>query len=160
MGEFRVNAPHSISFFFNDTATTEIYTLSLHDALPIYEYSKMNQKVEVVRIITDRLKHSAKIQHKEGMISDCEFTSDYFRENAHLFTDADKVYFWDQAVIEQFRKRMYISEIYQLWDWEETEQGVFLILGTKGEYLIDYSIPSLDNIVDNRPIKVKIEGDH
>src|SRR5437763_4376912 len=25
-----------IIFFFNDTATTEIYTLSLHDALPIY----------------------------------------------------------------------------------------------------------------------------
>src|SRR5436853_7641814 len=25
----------SSSFFFNDTATTEIYTLSLHDALPI-----------------------------------------------------------------------------------------------------------------------------
>src|SRR3712207_7139112 len=25
-------------FFFNDTATTEIYTLSLHDALPIYEH--------------------------------------------------------------------------------------------------------------------------
>src|SRR5689334_25256465 len=25
------------SFFFNDTATTEIYTLSLHDALPIYQ---------------------------------------------------------------------------------------------------------------------------
>src|SRR5256885_13987643 len=25
-----------IIFFFNDTATTEIYTLSLHDALPIW----------------------------------------------------------------------------------------------------------------------------
>src|SRR3954449_2044396 len=25
----------SLRFFFNDTATTEIYTLSLHDALPI-----------------------------------------------------------------------------------------------------------------------------
>src|SRR3712207_8026540 len=25
-----------VCFFFNDTATTEIYTLSLHDALPIY----------------------------------------------------------------------------------------------------------------------------
>src|SRR6266508_6400410 len=25
-----------MSFFFNDTATTEIYTLSLHDALPIW----------------------------------------------------------------------------------------------------------------------------
>src|SRR5258707_10634704 len=28
---------HPLFFFFNDTATTEIYTLSLHDALPIYE---------------------------------------------------------------------------------------------------------------------------
>src|SRR5437016_8502683 len=26
-----------VCFFFNDTATTEIYTLSLHDALPILE---------------------------------------------------------------------------------------------------------------------------
>src|SRR2546422_11761376 len=35
-----LNISHSsqllIFFFFNDTATTEIYTLSLHDALPIY----------------------------------------------------------------------------------------------------------------------------
>ena len=29
-------------FFFNDTATTEIYTLSLHDALPIYLAKKRN----------------------------------------------------------------------------------------------------------------------
>src|SRR5262249_21231688 len=29
--------PHPFFFFFNDTATTEIYTLSLHDALPISE---------------------------------------------------------------------------------------------------------------------------
>src|SRR2546421_8102226 len=29
----------SFFFFFNDTATTEIYTLSLHDALPIYPIS-------------------------------------------------------------------------------------------------------------------------
>src|SRR2546426_8162926 len=28
--------PSSFFFFFNDTATTEIYTLSLHDALPIF----------------------------------------------------------------------------------------------------------------------------
>src|SRR2546427_9152361 len=30
----------SIVFFFNDTATTEIYTLSLHDALPISPHSR------------------------------------------------------------------------------------------------------------------------
>src|SRR5438477_8480513 len=34
-------------FFFNDTATTEIYTLSLHDALPILILSTCN-RVEVV----------------------------------------------------------------------------------------------------------------
>src|SRR3712207_9584412 len=27
----------AVFFFFNDTATTEIYTLSLHDALPIWD---------------------------------------------------------------------------------------------------------------------------
>src|ERR1039457_5408020 len=30
-----VGANNDLAFFFNDTATTEIYTLSLHDALPI-----------------------------------------------------------------------------------------------------------------------------
>src|SRR3990172_3615001 len=30
--------PIPSSFFLNDTATTEIYTLSLHDALPIFPY--------------------------------------------------------------------------------------------------------------------------
>src|SRR2546427_1751764 len=33
-----LHSSHSLFFFFNDTATTEIYTLSLHDALPIYDY--------------------------------------------------------------------------------------------------------------------------
>src|ERR1022692_167014 len=31
----RTRGSRSVFFFFNDTATTEIYTLSLHDALPI-----------------------------------------------------------------------------------------------------------------------------
>src|SRR2546427_6296065 len=30
-------------FFFNDTATTEIYTLSLHDALPIWSAKKVKR---------------------------------------------------------------------------------------------------------------------
>src|SRR3712207_8435350 len=30
-------------FFFNDTATTEIYTLSLHDALPIYAAARTSR---------------------------------------------------------------------------------------------------------------------
>ena len=31
-------------FFFNDTATTEIYTLSLHDALPIFPGIAINSE--------------------------------------------------------------------------------------------------------------------
>src|SRR3712207_8216661 len=33
-------------FFFNDTATTEIYTLSLHDALPILDGDERDQRGE------------------------------------------------------------------------------------------------------------------
>src|SRR5436305_8214193 len=35
----------SILFFFNDTATTEIYTLSLHDALPICVHRRAGQLI-------------------------------------------------------------------------------------------------------------------
>src|ERR1039457_3141508 len=35
----------NVRFFFNDTATTEIYTLSLHDALPIYLINGCRQLV-------------------------------------------------------------------------------------------------------------------
>src|SRR2546422_3823043 len=35
MADMNLTAIGIVAFFFNDTATTEIYTLSLHDALPI-----------------------------------------------------------------------------------------------------------------------------
>src|SRR3712207_9127728 len=36
-------------FFFNDTATTEIYTLSLHDALPIYCHAPGDENQPIVQ---------------------------------------------------------------------------------------------------------------
>src|SRR6202040_4003430 len=39
-----------LCFFFNDTATTEIYTLSLHDALPICTKGTMRLKNKVALI--------------------------------------------------------------------------------------------------------------
>src|SRR2546422_9591446 len=38
-----------LCFFFNDTATTEIYTLSLHDALPISRSSPAGESVVAAR---------------------------------------------------------------------------------------------------------------
>src|SRR3712207_3313706 len=52
----RVNEHMLNCFFFNDTATTEIYTLSLHDALPIFgkRGSEVNDeyRIEEGKIIT------------------------------------------------------------------------------------------------------------
>src|SRR2546421_10870321 len=47
----------SFFFFFNDTATTEIYTLSLHDALPISVAEVLGQvhEVEPLQQLLDRL---------------------------------------------------------------------------------------------------------
>src|SRR5258706_1953056 len=45
----RLSYTNLLFFFFNDTATTEIYTLSLHDALPIY-LRRCRVEEEIVRI--------------------------------------------------------------------------------------------------------------
>src|SRR5256885_8156575 len=39
-----LRCPIFFFFFFNDTATTEIYTLSLHDALPIWRHRALGQQ--------------------------------------------------------------------------------------------------------------------
>src|SRR5258708_20422046 len=39
---------YSIFFFFNDTATTEIYTLSLHDALPISLFLPIQKETHII----------------------------------------------------------------------------------------------------------------
>src|SRR5437773_12558910 len=40
-----------LSFFFNDPATTEIYTLSLHDALPISAADREMKPEEAARLL-------------------------------------------------------------------------------------------------------------
>src|SRR2546426_7842363 len=50
----------SYFFFFNDTATTEIYTLSLHDALPILPPEEPTE--ELVKEVAIRSYHSAPVR--------------------------------------------------------------------------------------------------
>src|SRR2546422_76003 len=49
-------------FFFNDTATTEIYTLSLHDALPIWMFTWLKNGGPTVTLVpctsSDRIGNS------------------------------------------------------------------------------------------------------
>src|SRR3712207_6863230 len=47
----------SIVFFFNDTATTEIYTLPLHDALPIHRQHRNLSRAGPPRLHPRRAPH-------------------------------------------------------------------------------------------------------
>src|SRR6266498_6166143 len=57
-------------FFFNDTATTEIYTLSLHDALPIWRPRAHLPPASILKAapgnLTSRLEYC---EHPHGCVS-------------------------------------------------------------------------------------------
>src|SRR5256886_8335467 len=59
------------SFFFNDTATTEIYTLSLHDALPIsFGGMSYNQAIKADHDFTvDNVDAALNAQHLDAIVS-------------------------------------------------------------------------------------------
>src|SRR3989440_1356525 len=54
-------------FFFNDTATTEIYTLSLHDALPIYASDPFAVQDRVAAGIVRMLELELKPQERQAL---------------------------------------------------------------------------------------------
>src|SRR3712207_7188159 len=60
--------PRYSFFFFNDTATTEIYTLSLHDALPIYR----DGGVAVLTLRAPDRRNALTVPMAEAMVEACE----------------------------------------------------------------------------------------
>src|SRR6478736_6895511 len=75
-----------LSFFFNDTATTEIYTLSLHDALPILKRRRQDspQHVECrldARRAEDR--KSTRLNSSHSQISYAVFCLQKKKNNIH-----------------------------------------------------------------------------
>src|SRR5215204_6669787 len=54
-----------VFFFFNDTATTEIYTLSLHDALPIFLDGKAGFYFAFFQALWFRMLVDAKLHEKD-----------------------------------------------------------------------------------------------
>ena len=61
-------------FFFNDTATTEIYTLSLHDALPIYGkiFGKTPEVLAADKGFYESREQLAKLSEKIKTVSICK----------------------------------------------------------------------------------------
>src|ERR1022692_3410226 len=53
--------PSCCTFFFNDPATTEIYTLSLHDALPIYCTAGWRSRLHRQRSLVGQTSRSARV---------------------------------------------------------------------------------------------------
>src|SRR2546430_8786663 len=65
-------------FFFNDTATTEIYTLSLHDALPIcgFQFIHFRRRLPEEEIRGDRRPQHRDERHDEVLRRSEEHTSE------------------------------------------------------------------------------------
>src|SRR2546430_13272051 len=63
-----------VIFFFNDTATTEIYTLSLHDALPISLHHVVGgdeigvQTGQIVCAATRSEEHTSELQSQSNLV--------------------------------------------------------------------------------------------
>src|SRR3972149_11597778 len=61
-------------FFFNDTATTEIYTLSLHDALPISlmpglaGYLEATRRGSSPRLLVRSEEHTSELQSQSNLV--------------------------------------------------------------------------------------------
>src|SRR6266700_8437071 len=82
MPTMRLLASMWFFFFFNDTATTEIYTLSLHDALPISDWLAHPENPLTWRAIVNRIwqhhfgrglaarseEHTSELQSRENLV--------------------------------------------------------------------------------------------
>src|SRR3712207_9122103 len=89
-------------FFFNDTATTEIYTLSLHDALPILR-ACMRKGSELLQKINNYLL-SPFLSFKKGYDST---TFSNFRSEEHTSELQSRQYLVCRLLLEKKKKNKY-----------------------------------------------------
>src|SRR5256885_12850255 len=71
-------------FFFNDTATTEIYTLSLHDALPISEALAMGKPIFVLNPIPGQEAANSDFLLEHGAAAKANRLEDLDRKSTRL----------------------------------------------------------------------------
>src|SRR6267378_3759291 len=92
---------YSFFFFFNDTATTEIYTLSLHDALPIsgrlawifWRFTKIQPSAP-----SRSEEHTSELQSRRDLV--CRLLLEKKKNGLHLLGEVRA----EHAVLEQPRR--------------------------------------------------------
>src|SRR6266850_5165653 len=100
-----------VSFFFNDTATTEIYTLSLHDALPIWRSPSSAAVVRSVsptpRCMRSRDRKSTRLNSSHLVISYAVFCLKKKNDGSMLLEHHDlrhyRVVYFDKKINFLFR---------------------------------------------------------
>src|SRR3712207_8887036 len=95
-------------FFFNDTATTEIYTLSLHDALPIFRSARGGPSVAA---------SPTAIPRRSGASCRCCWTRRYWRGGQRSEENTSELqsrqYLVCRLLLEKKRKTPeYYSDLY------------------------------------------------
>src|SRR5260221_6354377 len=100
-------------FFFNDTATTEIYTLSLHDALPI---CSMRQKVwqhRACMAVADALASHVREVRSEEHTSELQSHSDLV---CRLLLEKKKKIVWRHEALSRCQMTVRVSNV-SAWTW-------------------------------------------
>ncbi|MFW6288084.1 MAG: hypothetical protein ACOC2J_04965, partial [bacterium] len=98
--------------------------------IELFKCDRFKSQNSILEVIKDRLRHSMLLQNKVE-VNERLFKSQYFNENKELFTEDDKVYSLDKAALDQLDKRMSNQEITQLYKWELTGDGIYLVLCEK-----------------------------
>src|SRR3712207_7988577 len=101
-------------FFFNDTATTEIYTLSLHDALPISLGQERRQVVEdrVPFAPVDHLDVAAEGDQPRGHRPDVEVVDAGDRSEEHTSELQSRQYLVCRLLLEKKNRNIVIPIVY------------------------------------------------
>src|SRR2546430_5862146 len=95
----------SVFFFFNDTATTEIYTLSLHDALPISSSDTIYTKEKLPEAV--RLLDQAVARDPQFLLAWCLLSQIHntFRSEEHTSELQSQSNLVCRLLLEKKRKR-------------------------------------------------------
>src|SRR3712207_8734992 len=91
-----------ILFFFNDTATTEIYTLSLHDALPIFFYhSCTDDNIKIRRSVVRKKSDASRINSSRNTLQRINNFQGSFRSEEHTSELQSRQYLVCRLLLEK-----------------------------------------------------------